>query len=229
MAIYKNTPPVVTSGLVLALDAANRQSYTSGSTNWYNLTNPSLSGSLVNGPTFDVGSGGSIVFDGADDNVSISTNPNLELTNNLTINLWVYSISPKSGLGIVCKGPLADDYDYMVYITGNSTTVSFFKKDSTGTAEQRSGFSSTLLNKWVNICYTKNGTTLKGYENGVLRVTSDFTNSSIRTSSQPLNIGRGWSATLDGRIPLVQTYNKALSDSEVLQNYNATKTRFNLT
>jgi hypothetical protein len=213
---------IVTSGLIEYLDAGYSTSYGGTGTTWYNVAGTvEGNGTLTNGPTYDSGNGGSIVFDGVDDDVIVPTNTNLELTNNLTINLWVYSISPKSGLGIVCKGPLVDDYDYMVYITGNSTTVSFFKKDSTGTAEQRSGFSSTLLNKWVNICYTKNGTTLKGYENGVLRATSDFTNSSIRTSSQPLNIGRGWSATLNGKIPSVQIYDRGLNSSEVFQNYQA--------
>jgi hypothetical protein len=212
-----NTP--VTDGLVLYLNAGQLVSYPTTASTWYDISGNSNNGTLINGPTFDSGNGGSIVFDGTDDNVIVPTNSNLELTNDLTINLWVYSISPKSGLGIVCKGPLVNDYDYMVYISANSTTVNFYKKDSTGTSEARGGFNLTLLNKWVNICYTKNGTTVKGYENGVLRATNNFTNSIIRTSSQPLNIGSGWSATLDGKISSVQIYNRALSQTEVLQNY----------
>ena len=62
-------PNVVDSGLVLELDAANTKSYVNGSTNWFNLTPPPTSGSLVNGPTFNTGSGGNIVFDGIDDYV----------------------------------------------------------------------------------------------------------------------------------------------------------------
>ena len=48
----KYSPQVVTNGLVLCLDAANPRSYVSGSTNWFNLANTSISGSLTNGPTY---------------------------------------------------------------------------------------------------------------------------------------------------------------------------------
>ena len=73
MAIYKNTPPIVTSGLVLHLDAGNLKSYTSGSTVWNDLSGNNLTGSLTNGPTFSNVNGGTIVFDGVDDVVNVSS------------------------------------------------------------------------------------------------------------------------------------------------------------
>jgi hypothetical protein len=64
---FSYSPKIVTDGLVLYLDAGNPYSYVSGSTNWNDLSRSMLSGSLVNGPTYNTGSLGSIVFDGVDD------------------------------------------------------------------------------------------------------------------------------------------------------------------
>ena len=55
----KYSPQIVTSGLVLALDAANRNSYPRTGTSWYDL-NGTNNGTLTNGPTFNAGNGGRI-------------------------------------------------------------------------------------------------------------------------------------------------------------------------
>ena len=80
MSTLTGGPGLVTNGLVLYLDAANPSSYISGSLNWNDLSRSSLSGSLVNGPTFNTGSGGSIVFDGINDTVSIPYTTTLDPT-----------------------------------------------------------------------------------------------------------------------------------------------------
>ena len=79
---------IVRDGLVLLLDAANPKSYLSGSTTWTDLSRSGNNGSLINGPTFNTGSGGNIVFDGVDDYVSI---PDMVLNNytNFTVSNWV--------------------------------------------------------------------------------------------------------------------------------------------
>ena len=69
MGAVEGGPNVVYNGLVLYLDAANNKSYVSGSTSWNDLTSNQNVGTLTNGPTFNTGSGGSIVFDGVDDYV----------------------------------------------------------------------------------------------------------------------------------------------------------------
>ena len=62
-------PDIVTRGLVLALDAADKRSYPGSGTTWFDLVN-SYNGTLTNGLTFDSGNGGSIEFDGTDDFVN---------------------------------------------------------------------------------------------------------------------------------------------------------------
>ena len=63
-------PKIVTNGLVLYLDAANKKSYPGSGTTWTDLSGNNNTGTLTNGPTFDSNNGGSIVFDGTNDYVS---------------------------------------------------------------------------------------------------------------------------------------------------------------
>ena len=65
---FNYSPKIVTDGLVFAVDAANKKSYPGSGTTWTDLAG-SNDGTLTNGPTFDSGDGGSIVFDGTDDYV----------------------------------------------------------------------------------------------------------------------------------------------------------------
>ena len=57
-------PKIVTNGLVLALDAADKLSYPGSGTTWKDLGGNAYDGTLTNGPTFTNAFGGNIVFDG---------------------------------------------------------------------------------------------------------------------------------------------------------------------
>jgi hypothetical protein len=84
-------PNMVTDGLVLYLDAANTKSYISGSTIWNDISTGGNNGSLTNGPTFNNGNGGSIVFDGTNDYVNLGSTLNFSNYNSsgFTISFWV--------------------------------------------------------------------------------------------------------------------------------------------
>jgi hypothetical protein len=110
MAIYKNTPPIVTNGLLIALDAANPMSYTSGSTIWRDISGNNISGSLVNGPTFSSIYGGSIIFDGVNDRIQTSTT--LPVSSSFTIE---YAVS-------ISELPTAGEYNY-IYQNGSGYQI----------------------------------------------------------------------------------------------------------
>ena len=84
---FGNGPRIITNGLVLALDAADRNSYVSGSTTWTDLSGNGRNATLTNGPTFNSENGGCIVFDGVDDYALSSLSVN-SITN-VTIQCWV--------------------------------------------------------------------------------------------------------------------------------------------
>ena len=91
-------PDAINTNLVLALDAANKVSYSGTGTNWYDLSGTANSGSLKNSPTFSGGNGGSIVFDGTDDYV-VSGNVNVSNTNVISVDMWVKVINYREVLG----------------------------------------------------------------------------------------------------------------------------------
>ena len=70
---FAYSPKILTDGLVFAVDAANKKSYPGSGTTWTDLAG-SNDGTLTNGPTFNSGDGGSIVFDGTDDLVDFGNN-----------------------------------------------------------------------------------------------------------------------------------------------------------
>ena len=90
MAVQYSFGKIVTDGLVLCLDAADRNSYVSGSSTWRDVAG-SNNGTLTNGPTFSSANGGSLVFDGVDDSV-ISPPPVVGSTG-ITIIIWFKSLS----------------------------------------------------------------------------------------------------------------------------------------
>ena len=93
MAGFTGAPPIVTDGLVFAVDAANYESYTSGSSTWYDLSGNDNDGTLANGASFNSSNLGNIEYDGTNDYVSVPNSqiePLLEGLTSLTISMWVY-------------------------------------------------------------------------------------------------------------------------------------------
>jgi hypothetical protein len=84
------SPAIVTSGLVLCLDAANRKSYSGTGTTWSDLSGNNYNGTLTNGPTFNGANGGSIVFDSTDDFVNVG---NIGTITSFTVLVWCYPTS----------------------------------------------------------------------------------------------------------------------------------------
>jgi hypothetical protein len=216
------TPPIVTNGLVLNLDAANTKSYVSGSTVWRDMSGNNNSGSLVGGPTFSSRNGGSIVFDGIDDHVtgSLPTLANWTmciwyLSTDITSTVVFYPYAGTSGAnGLGFGGTLDSTTTNRWYFFDGSTVIS-----STSTA--------VTTNVWYNLVVTKSSTTYNLYTNGQLSlnrtgVDLPYTKYTLgrRGDSQPFSA--------KGIISSAMMYNRALTQAEVTQNYNALKSRFAL-
>jgi len=222
--MYYGTPPIVTNGLVLYLDAANSKSYVSGSTTWRDVSGNGNNGTLVSGSGYSNQNGGSIVFDGINDNVTTTFNSALT---DFTIGVWFR----QSGSIISYQRLVDKNYITGTWIGRNSITASSW---GGGVRESLAPFGRYITladNQWHYIVSRRQDTTHTILGDGITN------RSSGTVSSTPLNtnnmlIGRSDQAGLDlltGNIAQVQIYNRALSDQEILQNYNATKTRFNLT
>jgi hypothetical protein len=231
---FSYSPKIITEGLVLYLDAANPYSYVSGSLNWNDLSRSQLSGSLINGPTYNSANNGSIVFDGVDDYVNLGNTSTVNITNNFTFN--VFFLTPnilQSGQTLFSKAEggayglefntslISSGLGFIAYIGGQYRIVT----------ESIDNYTS---NTYYCVTITYNNSNLILYRNGVLRSTTSISGD-ISTTTQPLCLGINPQASgpyilpFVGRIPLFQIYNRALTATEIFQNYNATKTRFGLT
>jgi hypothetical protein len=211
---------IVTNGLVLYLDAANYLSYVSGSTTWRDISSSNLSGSLINGPTFSSGNGGSIVFDGVDDYVNATSSLYVD---NFTLNAWVYKTT--SGIQtIIAKGNASFQLNFYLRIAGNS---GFF---GTSGGFTEISVADLTLNTWNNTVLTYDKNNLKYFLNGVFINQISATNTPILSSSNTIigRLGDFNGQYWTGRIASTSIYNRALTASEILQNYNSTKARFGL-
>jgi len=239
---------IVTSGLVVNLDAGFTPSYPRIGISWINLSAPNNGGTLINGPVYNDTSngGGSISFDGSDDYVTCGSNSNVESLSQITMNVWVRfsGLDYVGGTGALNGFMSKGNPDLSSPNTGfwfsydnrsNSSNFNYtcFGNSAGGFAGGGNNFSSksyTFTNGvWYNITATVNSSSQGTlYINGVQQGSSvTFNNLSIPNTANQLYIGRielGY--TLNGGIIQTQLYNRALTSGEVLQNYYAGLQRF---
>ena len=232
----KYSPKTVTNGLVLSLDAANNKSYPKSGTTWSDLSGNGNTGTLTNGPTFSAGNLGSIVFDGTNDYVdTVNTETTFQFANvTFTVSLWIKT-NATSGV-IISKGATASTAGWMFQFD-SAGTVSGTTKGSDGTnTYNRTSIATVNNNTWRNIVsvYTTNTTTLASnttsiYIDGVLsNGTGTLGGLVYATTTDTVQIGRRPSgAYWSGSVSNLLIYNRELTAAEILQNYNATKSRFN--
>lgn len=220
---------IVTNGLVLYLDAANTKSYISGSTTWNDISRGGNNGTLVNGPSFSGSNGGSIVFDGVNDYVSY---PTITFTNQpYTLEMWGKLPGPIDGSNrrtIFTRDSDIGEFSnpsgfFTTFILDSATTFLNFGFSTAGTIQLNIPFHWVFtLDSSKQVMMYLNGnpislanTQLTSYTN----VVSSYNRFGLRGSNaRPYN----------GNLNINRIYNRALTAAEVLQNYNATKTRFNL-
>jgi hypothetical protein len=239
MATHFAFGKIVTNGLVLALDAGDRNSYPGSGTTWTDLSENRNNGTLTNGPTFSSTNGGSIVFDGVDDIVNTSLDLGTNPIPSHTISVWfkTNSASGKKIIGIenVQSGQGTSLFDRHLYV-GTDSKLYYAVYDVS--SHFISSSANVTNNVWKNataICTGANSISL--YVDGILNGSttgnsySGYSNSYIRIGGYRLEAPthpNSLPGYFTGNISVIQIYNRALSASEILQNYNAQKSRFNL-
>lgn len=234
MAVQHSYGKMVTDGLVLYLNAADANSYVSGSTTWFDLAG-SNNGTLINGPTYNSANFGSIVFDGVDDYVSGSNL--LNGSNQATLCGWVKktSTSNQISFGVLDYGASLPT-DKRIEIVWYSDGKLYGEVGNTEN-DWVNAIPSLNNTNWHFICFTYDGTQptnftkITLYFDGITQTNSSQSGTiqSIISTTGPMIIGKRNTGYNTGNIAQVLFYNRALSAAEVLQNYNATKTRFGLT
>jgi len=224
VSTISNIPSIVTSGLVLHLDAGNAASYPGTGTTWTDLSGNSRNGTLTDGPTYSSANGGSIVFDGTNDFVQCSGSVTVTAA---TFVAWIN------------RNGTQGTYDGILFSRGTNTTgMNFFSSnqlgyhwnDSSSTYNWNSGLTVPNL-AWCMIAVSVTSTSAKAYlyqSGGNTSATNTVGHTSSILNDIKLAQDDAGGRFFNGNIAASMIYDKALTDSEITQNYNALRGRFGL-
>lgn len=216
------SPGIVTDGLVLHLDAGNYESYPRAGTTWYDLSDRLNNGTLTNGPTFNSESGGSIVFDAVDDYVDISP---IGLTKSFTIFGFLYRQSISGAQVFFGEDSGSATGGPKIAFNNNANQISV---RIVTTAES---IAAPGIQTWICVAITRDSANkVDAYVNSdaPIRLFSDVAQVGTFTFNRLGSNGLTVSQLFNGRIAKVLTYDRALTPTEVAQNFNATRARFNI-
>lgn len=251
LSINNKLGNIVNDGLVLYLDAGIQGSYPGTGTTWADLAG-SNNGTLTNGPTYNSANGGSIVFDGANDQVSL---PNIPVTSSFTFEAWVntdnrtlarqyiytkqrnppsgwqYTFQQMQGIYLNYGAPTAS--------TNCTLIVNFASTGAGGTSFYIDSNVISSNNTWYHVVATMNNGTVAMYVNGVSYTATQHITTSYSATTTPgiftpndCQIGGRYDGNaadpFDGKIAIVRDYNRALSASEIAQNFEVTRGRFGI-
>lgn len=206
---------------LISLDAGNISSYPGSGTTWFNLAgNSAYDATLNNGITYDSGNGGSFLFDGNDDFVSLIA-PSIGSTS-FTWNFWVKvnNLSTQSLL-----------------FSGNGSNASHYgviglNPDSLGLTYYAFGYQITdgvaFGTDWTYISLVATVASMRLYRNGV-QAGGTYNVGFYNIVSTTPYIGRNHSyppENMKGYVSTVTFYNQALTDGQILQDFNSTKARY---
>lgn len=234
-----------TNGLILYLDAGNTSSYSGSGTAWTDISGYGNNGTLTNGPTYSALNGGYFTFDRVDDYCIV---PFSTILNNCTISVWFKATSTASyqyllSLGNGSNTSFAFHFDMNdpdLGATGQTMWVYWNSGGTPYSVLSRSGtYGDYNDNTWRNYCFVRNNSdasVTKHYMNGAERTTG-VTRAGTQTTQfgngagYNINIGRfhtGGGSFFAGNVAIFQVYNRVLTDTEISQNFNAFRERFNI-
>ena len=235
------TTDITREGLIFNMDAANRGSIAPSSTVAINTINPAISGTFENAATYDT----SLIiptfdFDGVDAAINCGNNFNIGDSGTdtpLSCTSWVYPVGANNFPLISRSGAQGSNSQREFYFTLNSgrrLEVWFYNTSGGYTGRSRTG--ALNQNEWHGVGFTYDGSKASSgvtlYLNGVAQSATGYDSSytGMSNGAPAFSIGAFTHSRFNsnGNIGSVQLYNRVLSASEVLKNYNALKGRFGL-
>ena len=217
---------IVKNGLVLNIDAANPSSYAGTGNNAFDLSGFGNTATLVNGTGFGTTGGGTFVFDSTDDYISMGTASSVKPTQlSLACFFKINAINaPNVIVGKQGNGIGNGSASYALVVQFGKLN---FRIESGGIQDASYTFSNTSTYNYAVGTY--DGSALKLYLNGSLVGTATTSVPIIYSDSYPLLMGYYANAfATNMNIGSMQLYNRALSATEVMQNFNAMRERYNI-
>ena len=229
-------PSSVSDGIVLYLDAANPRSYSGTGTTWYDISGNSNNATFVDSPTYLSVPQPYFNFDGSNDYMRIVRSPSMSPTSGLTQEVWFnYPSIPTTAIFIGLQYGASTNNTYALW-KENATTIMGGVNTSGSFSYIGMGTTNLVGNRWYHLVHTYDGSTQKLYLNGVLMTTGsqsgsiqyDVNNTRVLIGADDngggYNTGAGYFHY--GKLSQVRIYNRGLSATEVLRNYNAQRKRY---
>ena len=221
-----HSPRIVTDGLVLCLDAANKRSYGGSGTTWTDLKDGN-NGTLVNSPVFSSDNSGSIVFDGADDKATFT----FDVTSIKTYEIWTNAVAASDahlGHAYLLHNNGTDSSTGSSYVTiGIQPTQKYYAAFAGYWSSMNTGVTASNSNI-VQITLSWDGSYQRCYINSELKSSVSLTSIGA-TAASTTSIG-GWTGSdfrnTQGDVFSIKAYNRGLTADEIRQNYLATKERY---
>ena len=227
---------ISTSGLTMNLDAGNRNSYKPFNFNWSDISGNNNNGTLQNGAVFFYDNGGTLQFDGSNDKVAVNSGSTLNLTNQLSLEVVFRPSTSNQNSGVISKWTTGagTNNSYLFYLGQDISTnkFSFVIQQSDGTLKFLNTAFSYFSFNWYHVVCVADGSTMRMYINGVLQPEVQTYDGTIKSTTKKLTVGglreEDGVASFNGRVGIARVYNRPITQSEVTQNFNVTRSRYSL-
>jgi hypothetical protein len=213
---------IVTTGLILNLDASDPESYPGTGSTWYDLSGNGYNFTLQNSPTWD--NSGYFTFNGTNQYARLDSPANSLInwaTTDYTCCFWVYNTSftsSQNGAFVGFGNSETNNVQYWTLGTNSSGLVGLYMYN--GGPDSYYSSTTLSLNTWNYLSLVQTGGNIYLYANGVLCKTDTVAGTPQYNNSYPMNLG-GTSGFINGRVYAAQVYNIALNASQILQNYQS--------
>ena len=229
MPVQFSNPQIVSNGLVLCLDAGDIMSISASSTTWNDMSFFNNNGSLLGGAYYTSSNNGAVFFDGTDDRVYINNSDSINFSSSqqYTVMAMIYPYGGGTTWhGIFSKGNLQQ---YALTINSAGAYL-HYETNQSGYGFMNSDLNTITYNAWQYVAVRYDGSTKTIWKNGTIIATQVAPGLVSTSNTEELRIGEGNNVeSYRGLISVVHNYNRALSNLEIQQNYDALKSRFGLT
>jgi hypothetical protein len=237
-------PKIITNGLVFYVNAADKARFSgSGSNNWKDISTTGVSGAsaLIGSPSFNASNGGYLTTGAYNSGKYFNWGTNISAVNftssNFTIMVMFFSNSSNftgGQIGLFSYGLTPVRGYHLMISKVEYNKLSFFTNNFPNQQETRSSDFSVYSGKWVFLTIVRNGTSVRIYANNVdiTQTAGTHSDPASNTTSELIlaneTQGGAIGFTWDGNFASFGMYNRALSASELTQNFNAVRSRFGI-
>ena len=226
---------IITDGLVVHLDAGNKNSYSGSGATWTDLSGNGYNATLNNSVGYTSNSGGMLTFNGSNQSAQVNVNSFVRSNTSYTFSTFFYLTTSNGGAPFCLMTTPNDNNNtdgFWQHL--NLTNWLWRTEDSSGenggNAEAPTGFvSSTYYH--LTVVVTTNS--IKFYRNGnpISIISTTFSWANVRNDNTAyLFIGKGYEDDyrMTGNVGNFLMYNRVLNNAEILANYYGQKSRFGL-